>query len=152
MNDLKIIGRAESVNLTVIKIMKVPARIDTGAKTSSIWASNITEDHGVLSFQLFGKESTFYTGETITTKRYKLKAIASSNGQVQQRYIIKLTVEICGIEINASFSLADRSTLVYPMLIGRKLLSGKFLVDVRKGKPLVAEEAKRSKMLQAELE
>jgi hypothetical protein len=48
----------------------------------------------------------------------------------------------------ATFTLADRSSQVYPVLIGRATLRGKFIVDVQMGSPLREEEEKRSMELQ----
>ena len=48
----------------------------------------------------------------------------------------------------ATFTLSDRSMQVYPVLIGRSTLNGKFVVDVSRGSPLLAEEERRSAELQ----
>jgi hypothetical protein len=63
---------------------------------------------------------------------YKLKRVKSSNGQVQERPSIKVSVKFMGKRYKAIISLTNRADMKYPMLIGRKFLSGKFLVDVQK--------------------
>lgn len=144
---VKIIGRAENVRFTEWNDALIPARIDTGAKTSSVWASNIVEHDGRLSFVLFEAGSTHYTGNIITTDSFQIRAVASSNGAVEQRYAVKLLVELAGRKIRAYFTLANRSTQVYPVLVGRNVLRGKFLVDVKAGTPDAAAERLRSKAL-----
>ena len=64
---------------------------------------------------------------------------------------VKMQIVIRGRRIMATFTLADRSTQVYPVLIGRATLNGKFIVDVQKGSPLREEEARRSESLQSDI-
>ncbi|HSW90725.1 MAG TPA: hypothetical protein VLF64_01885, partial [Candidatus Saccharimonadales bacterium] len=59
----KIIGRADRIDLPELGFLGVPAKVDTGAKTSAIWASNIVERDGGLAFTLFDESYTLYTGE-----------------------------------------------------------------------------------------
>lgn len=147
----RIIGRAEKVNFPEMGVEGVAARIDTGAKTSAVWASNIQCQDGVLSFALFDQSSSLYTGEQYTTGDFEELIVASSNGIAQHRYKVKLLVKLRGKKIRAWFTLADRSQQVYPVLIGRNVLMGKFVVDVKKGKPLHSKERERSSQLQATL-
>lgn len=128
--SLPVIGRNALIEI-IGHVESVPAKVDTGADSSSIWASNIHVDReGTLSFTLFGKGSQYYTGEVITRKSYRVARIRSSNGHVQIRYRIELPVKIKGKRIRASFYLSDRSVHHYPILLGRRTLNKKFLVDV----------------------
>lgn len=147
----KLIGRAEQISLPRAGILDVPARIDTGAKTSSIWASSVEEHDGRLTYVLFDKGSPLYTGRVHETTQYQETVVASSIGATQVRYKVRLLIELRGKKINARFTLADRSKQVYPVLIGRNVLRGKFVVDVQDGKPLYKEERERSEILQAKL-
>lgn len=143
-----IIGRAERIDFPEQMLSAVPARIDTGAKTSSIWATAIKENDGVLSFKLFGKKSKYYNPKNvIKTKSYTTTMVSSSTGELQIRYVVKLLINISGKRIRASFTLANRSTQVYPVLIGRNVLRSKFIVDVKQGRPLVARERERAREL-----
>lgn len=150
--DLQLIGRAEKINFPELGLSGVPARIDTGAKTSAIWASGIKEKDGTLEFVLFARKSPFYTGKKLSTRQYTQRVISTSTGMAQSRYIVRLLIELKGKKIRASFSLANRSKQVYPVLIGRRILRGKFLVDVKSGTPLLDEEHKRSSRLQTGLQ
>ena len=143
MDKLSIIGRAEIIAFPEMGISDVYARIDTGAKTSSIWASEISENDGLLSVVFFGSNCANYTGQTVQFNTFKIANVASSNGYAEERYKISLMLEIGGRHIIASFTLADRSTQVYPVLIGRNVLAGKFLVNVKIGAPLLKEEKAR---------
>ena len=128
--QLQVIGRNALIDIPG-HAAKVPAKVDTGADRSAIWASNIDISRdGVLSFELFGKGSPFYTGETITRTAFTVAVVRSSNGEEQIRYRIELPIIISGKKLRAHFYLADRSRNNLPILLGRRTLNKKFVVDV----------------------
>ncbi len=145
MRQKDLIGRAELIDFPQQKTTDVPARIDTGARTSSVWASNIkVTDQGKLSFCLFGEASPLFKKRPIVTSSYEKTVVASSVGAVQVRFKVKLRIIIKGRRIISSFTLSDRSQQVYPVLIGRNALRGKFIVDVKNGVARAEEEKARS--------
>lgn len=109
----------------------VPAKVDTGADSSAVWATDIRmdKDHR-LHFVLFDKDSPYYTGDEIIVEDYNVSRVRSSSGHTQIRYRAKLSVRIAGRRVKASFTLADRSKNIFPVLIGRRTLAGRFVVDV----------------------
>ena len=129
--DLPIIGSIELVD--VCGRVGVPAKIDTGADSSAIWATGIevTRD-GTLKFKLFGEKSPYYTGKVVKRKDYKVAVVRSATGQEQIRYRTHFTIRLGGKKIRALMNLSDRSNNNFPLLIGRRSLSNKFLVDVSK--------------------
>lgn len=148
-SKLTIVGRAERVDFVENDISNVPAKVDTGADLSSIWATDIQQTKDGLSFILFGEGSEFYTGKKITFSKseYGITRVANSFGQREIRYVVKLSIRLNGRRVKASFTLADRSSKLYPILIGRRLLNGKFVVDVSTGRSLSVEERDRKKKL-----
>ena len=154
MNDKTIIGRVEQVSFPIIGIKDIPAKIDTGADLSSIWATNIRETKNGLSFVLFGDDSTFYTGKIfrLSPGEYTITRISNSFGHKEYRYRVKLTLKIAKKKINATFTLSDRKDKLYPVLIGRRTINNKFYVDVASGSPLRDQELERSKRLSQELQ
>ena len=139
-HELNIIGRVETVRLPEVSARPLPARIDTGAKTSAIWASRIIEKDGVLTYCLFGKSSEFYTGEKLQTTSYQKILVATSTGHIEERYAVRMLVRLKKRNIRATVTLANRSMQVYPMLVGRNVLRGKFIVNVKLGKALLRQE------------
>lgn len=127
--NLTIIGSTALIKVAGVE--NVPAKIDTGADSSSIWASNIivTPDQQ-LEFSLFGPESSLYTGERLRTPDYNVQKVRNSTGDVTVRYRVQLPMEAVGKKIKANFTLYDRSKNNFPVLIGRKTLKDRFLVDV----------------------
>jgi hypothetical protein len=67
------------------------------------------------------------------------------------RYVVKLQLKLDDKTIVGTFTLSDRSKKTYPILIGRKLLNRKFLVDVSKGTPLKEIEEKKKEDMKQEL-
>lgn len=130
-NNLTIIGSTALVS--VGKRENIPAKIDTGADSSSIWASHIRVDKdGILKFRLFDETSPFYNGKVIKRRFYKVAVVRSATGQEQIRYRAYLPLKIGDRKVRALFNLSERSNNNFPVLIGRRTISGKFLVDVLK--------------------
>jgi hypothetical protein len=126
----KIIGTSTVVNFAKYKNLKnIPARVDTGARTSSLWASDMQIIGGTVKFKLFGPGSQYYTGKFVTMPFVEHRVVTSSTGHEQERIVVQFPVRIKGKKIGAKFTLSDRSTQSYPVLIGRNTLRGHFLVD-----------------------
>lgn len=132
-NEKRTVGKAEYAWLVEGGVKKVPARIDTGARTSAVWATGMRETPDGLEYILFGEACPLYSGQKIIAKHFTKIAVASSNGHIQVRYRIPVTIQIKGRRIKSFYTLTDRSTQAYPLLIGRNTLNGKFVVDVQRG-------------------
>lgn len=149
-DSLDIIGSTELVSIDKLA-SDVPAKIDTGADSSSIWASNIkVKQDGTLEFTLFDKKSPFYTGEVLSRKDYKVAIVRSATGEEQIRYRTHLPLRIHGRHINALFNLSDRSRNNAPILIGKRTIRGKFIVDVSQNAVKLPKNS-RTKGLNAKL-
>lgn len=146
-NAKKIIGSAEIVRFPELSDKKVHARIDSGARTSAIWGKAFVNEEGQLEVSFFGDTTT-----KATFSHFERQVVATSTGHIDKRFKIKLLVALKGKKIRASFTIANRSTQVYPVLIGRNVLRGKFLVDAKIGKTLRKSERKRIEGLQKLLE
>jgi len=132
----EIIGSIVRINFPKLGLDNVPARVDTGAKTSAIWASYIKEEDNLLYFTLFSNNSQHFMDLVYITPHYRKIRVRSTSGISERRYVVKLVVEINGRLINASFTLANRHRQVYPVLIGRNILRGKYIVDIKLNNPI----------------
>lgn len=149
-SEKTIIGRTAKMSIPVEGIKGVLVKIDTGADSSSIWASELyIDDKNILSYCLFAKGSQYYTGKRHETASYSVSSVRSAHGSVQIRYKVQMVVRLGGRRVRGTFTLADRSKNTYPALIGCKLLNRKFLVDVAKGAKPVDRE--RSLVMEEEL-
>ncbi len=131
-----IIGRTDKIDLPDLGLSNIQAKIDTGAYTSAIHCSGIhfekAEDGSqILCYTISGARlGKGQKAQKFKTLQYKLKKIRSSNGELQARYIVKTRIILFGKIFKVEFSLSDRSHMKNPILLGRKLLNDKFVVDV----------------------
>lgn len=124
-----VIGKDDIADFPKFGLKDVRVKIDSGAYTSTIHCSKIKEiDKGLLVVFLDKKEKGF-NGEEIIFSTYKQKRVRSSSGEMQERYIIKGDILLFGKKYNTEFTLSRRNLMRYPVLLGRKLLNNKFLID-----------------------
>ncbi len=128
----KIIGRRETISIVDLELFDLDAKVDTGADSSALHCDHIdiNEKDETVSFTLLDEVHEAYHGKRMTFPIYKIKKVKSSNGQIQERPSIKVSVEFFGKRYKSVISLTNRADMKFPMLIGRRFLSGKFLVDV----------------------
>jgi hypothetical protein len=130
----KTIGRREKINLPKWGLKNITAKIDTGAYTSSIHCEfaeeKIENSVPVLYFKVLSPEHKKYKNKLIRTEDFTEKVVKNSFGQEEVRFKVKTKVVMFGEEFEAEFTLTDRSKMRIPILLGRKLLRKRFLVDV----------------------
>ena len=128
---MPIIGREETVDLPDLDIHGIKARIDTGAYSSSLHCSSIELDaaNGVLKVHFLTGIDEEDAIEHVFSD-FRFKDVRSSNGITEKRYVIDTHLTIGEHNFKTIFTLADRSAMKFPMLIGRKAIYKKFLVNV----------------------
>lgn len=133
MLEKKIIGNKELISILDLELYDLDAKIDTGADSNSLHCDDIfIDDENIVHFKLLDKVHPAYHGKKMAIPLYKMKKVRSSNGEFQKRASIRVKVEFFGKKYMTVISLADRSDMRFPMLIGKKFLANKFLVDVSK--------------------
>ena len=131
MTDKKIVGRKELISIIDLELFDLDAKVDTGADSSALHCDHIYIDgEGNVHFTLLDEVHEAYHGKKMIMPLHTIKQVRSSNGQLQERPSIKVSVKFMGKRYKTVISLTNRADMKYPMLIGRKFLSGKFLVDV----------------------
>ena len=126
---LPIIGEVEPIYFLPMK-SPFAARIDTGATTSSLDCQDVEyferDGEKWVAFKLknrkTGEEHVF---EKKDERSFKVKRA----GKDESRKAIKMDVKMGGEVFSAVFSIADRSNFDYQGLVGRNILTGRFLVD-----------------------
>ncbi len=130
---MEIIGRVEEVGLTDLGVEVIDAKADTGAYTSSLHCHNIRvkEEDGkqYLCFSILDPSHENYQEKEYCLEEFSQTKVRSSNGVAQTRYKIRTRVRIGRSDYKTDFTLTDRKSMRYPILLGRKLLSKRFLVD-----------------------
>lgn len=131
-----IIGRLETIDLPDLSLFSLDAKIDTGAYTSSLHCHKIVtyskEGDLWVRFHVLDPEHPEYKKKQYESLVLNSKNVKSSNGTIEHRVIINQKAKFCGKERKIELSLTDRSSMKYPVLIGRKFLSDKYLIDISK--------------------
>ena len=132
----KIIGRKDILNFPRLKLEGIEVKIDTGAYSSSIHCRDIKlgQKNGkeVITYVLLDPTHPKYHGKKFTSSTFKEKYVKSSNGVSEKRFVITTDVIIYEEKYKIELSLTERGEMRFPILIGRKLLIGKFIVDPSK--------------------
>lgn len=133
---MEVIGRIEKVNFPRLNLFEIDAKIDTGAYTTALHCHDIQErvinNKKKLAFKLLDPSHPDYNEKEIVFSVYEKKQIKNSFGDLEERFVIRTTIQIGNRKIKTLMSLTDRGSMKYPILIGRRLLKNKFMVDVSK--------------------
>ncbi len=129
---MKILGRYDRVDLPELGLLNIHAKVDTGAYTCSLHCHRAEVVDDRLEFVLLDEEHPEFTGMKFSFKQFERKNIKNSFGEIERRFVIFTTIRIFDEDIVAEFSLSNRGLLKFPILIGRKILRDRFLIDVTK--------------------
>ncbi len=133
MDDLELLGGEEWCRFEELGIPAIKARVDSGAKTSSIQASKIKiftkgmEDW--VRFEVNPLQDNRSISILCQAKLVDIRNVKSSQGISEERPVIKTSVRVGDNTFEIEVTLANRDTMEYRMLLGREALSGRFLVD-----------------------
>lgn len=125
--SLEIIGNVETIALNDFNTSNIEAKIDTGAKYSALHCTYIKQNNETMV-----EFTPLYSNITYTKKILKTVNIKSSNGQIEKRCIIDSIITINNKSYPILFSLTNRNSMQYKILIGTDFLKNRFLVDVGK--------------------
>jgi len=131
--QLSLLGWREWISLPDLDVDKISAKIDTGAHTSSLYATHIKvaeiDGKEFASFRVtYGKPGK----RKFSTTRAPLvgfRKIKSSSGETEERPVIKTSVCIMGQCWKSEITLTSRQSMQFPMLLGRACLKKRFIVD-----------------------
>lgn len=126
----QIIGRKELVSFPELEITNIYAKVDTGAYSNTLHCHDIQLKDGKLFFKVLDPKHPIFSRKEHCFSDFTRKKIKNSFGEVEERYMIKTKIKIAGRAIKSIISLTDRGKMRYPVLIGRRLLKNKFVVDV----------------------
>ncbi len=123
----KVLGIVEKVNIIGKNGKEALALVDTGAKMSSVDIKLAAE-----------------TGIGPVVRAAKIKSASKDTGT--RRPVLEATVEVSGKKFKSEVNVADRSNMAFPVLIGRNVLKGNFLVDSEKNSEVFKKVVKEKKM------
>lgn len=134
MSDSRmIVGNQEWCAFPDLGIPAIKARIDSGAKTSSIHAFNISpfkrDGQSWVSFEVHPLQNNRRTVVRCEKPVIDKRSIKSSSGISESRYVISAPIKIGGEIWDIQLTLANRDSMGYRMLLGREAMEGKIVID-----------------------
>ncbi len=126
------IGRIDKADFPLLNLFDIEVKVDTGAYTSSIHCKNLKVEDNYLKCNFLDEEHPNYHEKEIVFSEYDVKVVKSSNGISEARYRIKTEIILFGRTQEIYLTLSDREEMKFPVLLGRKFLTKKFMVDINK--------------------
>lgn len=128
-----VLGWREWVALPDFGVPRIKAKLDTGARTSSLHAFRLKrffrDGLDMVRFEVHPLQRSRAESVTVEAEVVDERAVRSSSGQEEVRPFIETTVELGGRQWTIDVSLARRDTMGFRMLLGRSALRGRVLVD-----------------------
>jgi len=126
------LGWREWLALPLLGIGAIKAKLDTGARTSSL---------AVVAAETFERDGRLHVRFRVRPRRRSEKTIAceapvvdrrpvtDSGGHAGERWFIRTGIVLAGQRFEADINLTDRRAMLFPLLLGRSALDGRFLID-----------------------
>ena len=142
-SSLPVIGWREWVGLPEFGIDAIKVKVDTGARSSSLHASNLREferdGEKWVRFKVHPVQRKRDVTVEIEAKVIEYRSVRSSSGKSSIRPVISTKLKLLGITWRVELTLASRAKMGFRMLLGREAFRGRFLVDAGRsyfgGKP-----------------
>jgi hypothetical protein len=146
--QLPLIGWREWVALPELGISAIKAKIDTGARSSSLHAFApefyTRKGREYVRFEIHPKQRSTSGAVEARSLILERRIVRSSSGKASERPVIITEVELLGERWPIELTLANRDEMGFRMLLGREAMRKRFLVDPGKsffgGKPVVKKK------------
>lgn len=132
-SKMEIIGWREWVHLPDLGVQWIKAKIDTGARTSSLHAFDLEISkrgrYDYASFTIHPQQRSTGLSLQCRTKIFEYRQVKSSSGHTSLRPVILTTVQLLGLTWPIEITLANRDEMGFRLLLGREAYKNKFLID-----------------------
>ena len=122
----RIIGWREWVSLPTLDLPAIKAKVDTGAKTSSLHAYDIhvVEKHGVeyVRFKVHPLHNDVGLEVDCEAPLIEVRVVTDSGGHKEERDVVGVTLILGRLKKKIELTLTNRLSMKYRMLIGRSAL------------------------------
>ena len=143
--ELKVIGWREWIAFPKLGIKKVKAKVDSGARTSSLHAFDVSlfkrKGQQYVRFLVHPHQRNSKEELECTSKVLEFRKVKSSNGQSELRPVILTPIQLLGETFEAEVTLTNRDEMGFRMLLGRESIRKRFLIDT--GKSFLGGPAKK---------
>jgi hypothetical protein len=128
-----VVGWREWVALPELGIDTIKAKIDTGARTSSLHAFNIERfkkaGRDMVSFMIHPIQRDDSKAVKCCAELVDIRYVTDSGAHRELRCVIETTLQLGGICLPIEITLTNRAKMTYRMLLGRKALKKIFIID-----------------------
>ena len=133
MDEKLTIGRKDQADFPSLGLENIDIKMDTGAYTSSIHCHHIEkrelDGKQVVAFQLLDPTHENFQEQEFVTDKFRQKTVKNSFGVSERRFVIFTDIKLFGKTFPIQLSLCRRGEMRFPVLLGRRFLMGKFIVD-----------------------
>jgi len=128
-----VVGSEEWVSLSKLKIPYVKARVDSGAKTSSLHATNIQpyqkDNETWVNFDVFPIQNDGKRKISCKALVVDKRVVKSSSGDREERFVVRTEISLNEQKWDIELTLTNRDSMGYRMLLGRQAMMGRIIVD-----------------------
>lgn len=128
-----VVGSEEWVSLSELQIPYVKARVDSGAKTSSLHATNIQpyqkDNETWVNFDVFPIQNDGKRKITCKALVVDKRVVKSSSGDREERFVVRTEISLNEQKWDIELTLTNRDSMGYRMLLGRQAMMGRIIVD-----------------------
>ncbi|HKJ42449.1 MAG TPA: RimK/LysX family protein [Sunxiuqinia sp.] len=128
-----VIGREDVADFPLLNLESIEVKLDSGAYTSSFHCHNIEliTDGGQekLKCQFLDPDHDKYHDKEFIFESFALKKVKSSNGYLEERFSVQTEIKLFDQIYSIELTLTERGAMKFPVLLGRKFLSKRFVVD-----------------------
>ncbi|MET1042534.1 MAG: RimK/LysX family protein [Microbacteriaceae bacterium] len=136
LHSSTIAGWREWVSLPGIGVPWIKAKLDTGARTSTIHAFDVevSGEAGAerVQFWIHPWQGSSDDAVMVECPIHDRRTVRSSSGHAQERIVVLMDVALLGRTVSAEMTLSNRDSMGFRMLIGREALRKSFMVDPAK--------------------
>lgn len=130
---LPVIGWREWIRLAEFSDVPIKAKIDTGARTSSLHAFNLklstSPDVTMAAFEIHPLQRSGGLVQSVEAEVIEFRDVRSSTGHTEHRPVVRTPVTIGKYCFEIDITLTSRDQMGFRMLLGRSAIRRRFLVD-----------------------
>lgn len=127
--SLPIVGWREWVRLPELTSHPVKAKVDTGARTSSLHAFELRVEGGQAHFAVHPQQGSDEGETRVSLPVVEHREVRPSTGEAEDRPVVVVRAHVGSHELDVELTLTDRDAMGFRMLLGRTALQDVFLVD-----------------------
>jgi hypothetical protein len=132
-SPLDALGWREWVALPALGIPEIKAKVDTGARTSTLHAFSLQpfqiDGQEMIRFDMHPLQRNTHKMITCEAQVVDIRSVTDSGGHREDRYVIRTPIAIGELTWSIEVTLTERDTMLFRMLLARNAIRGKFLVN-----------------------